>query len=67
MRTPSPEQAAFRRRAIIWAPLAAVAAVVWLSTYQLANGATLLGFLLLMVAAVGVVLDDGQGERRAGA
>ncbi|WP_372699387.1 hypothetical protein [Arthrobacter sp. JSM 101049] len=67
MRTPSPEQAAFRRGALIWAPLAAVGAVVWLATYPLANGATVLGFLLLMGAAVGVVLDDGQGERRAGA
>lgn len=65
MRAPTPTQAAYRRRVLVWAPLALVASVLWLSTYPLANGATVLGFLLLMFAAVGIVADDGEGRAEA--
>ncbi len=65
MRAPTPVEAAFRRRALLWAPLTLVAGVLWLATYQLANGATVLGFLLLMFAAVGIVADDGEGRAEA--
>lgn len=65
MRTPTPTQAAHRRRVMVWTPLALVAGVLWLSTYQLGNGATVLGFLLLMFAAVGIVADDGEGRAEA--
>ncbi|WP_417220554.1 hypothetical protein [Arthrobacter sp.] len=63
MRRPSPAQASFRRRVLIWAPLALLAAILWLATYQAGNGATVLGFGLLMFAAVGIVADDGQSGR----
>lgn len=65
MRAPTPIQAAHRRRVLVWAPLALVASVLWLATYPLANGATVLGFLLLMFAAVGIVADDGEGRAEA--
>ena len=65
MRAPTPMQAAQRRRVMVWTPLAVLAAVLWLATYPLANGATVLGFLLLMFAAVGIVADDGEGRAEA--
>ena len=65
MRAPTPTQAAHRRRVLVWTPLAVLATLLWLGTYPLANGATALGFLLLMVAAVSIVVDDGEGRAEA--
>jgi len=65
VRRPSPAQGAFRRRALVWAPLALLAAVLWLATYPLANGLTVLGFAGLLFAAVGIVVDDGESRAEA--
>jgi hypothetical protein len=49
----------------VWAPLALLAAVLWLATYPLANGLTVLGFAGLLFAAVGIVVDDGESRAEA--
>ncbi|WP_309080309.1 hypothetical protein [Zhihengliuella sp.] len=60
MRRPTPAVAAFRRRLLLWAPLALAAAVVYVLTFPLMNGATVLAGLVLVAAAFAAVVDDGE-------
>ncbi|MBM6622638.1 hypothetical protein JTF08_13565 [Micrococcaceae bacterium RIT802] len=65
MKTPTREQASFRRRLLVWTPLAVVLSVLWTVTSPLGNGISVLSFGLLVLVAVAIVLDDGESRAEA--
>ncbi|RZU61765.1 hypothetical protein [Zhihengliuella halotolerans] len=60
MMRPAPAVAAHRRRALVWAPLVVTLGAIYLMTFHLMNGATVLAAGLMLAAALGAVLDDGS-------